>query len=469
MTHSSSMPLPRRAFLVGAAATLALPTVSRGDTAPLPLVARPGKAQLTPDGYPETAIWGFEGQAPGPVLRARQGDRLARRLVNELPVPTSVHWHGIRNDNAMDGVAGLTQDPVAPGDSFDYTFDLPDAGTYWYHAHTMSYEQVARGLYGALIVEESEAPDIDRDEVLILDDWRLDRETAQIAEDFGAWHDLSHAGRMGNIVTTNGAFDLNLAARRNERLRLRLINAANARILALALIGLEGWVMALDGMPLDRPKTAQGELILAPGQRMDLIVDVTADEGETAHLAHLANDGKWWSQVAWTVDGAVASNPRPAPGPLPPNPRQDVPGVTEARTVTMRMEGGAMGRMQAATYQRRRLSFRELAEQGQFWAFNGTVGRTETPLLEADPGETIRVRVVNDTAFPHAMHLHGMHFREVLDAAALGPLRDTLLVQRGETREIAFVADNPGDWLFHCHMLAHAAAGMTTWLKVRRS
>jgi FtsP/CotA-like multicopper oxidase with cupredoxin domain len=198
-------------------------------------------------------------------------------------------------------------------------------------------------------------------------------------------------------------------------------------------------------------------------------VDVTADEGETAHLAHLANDGKWWSQVAWTVDGAVASNPRPAPGPLPPNPRQDVPGVTEARTVTMRMEGGAMGRMQAATYQRRRLSFRELAEQGQFWAFNGTVGRTETPLLEADPGETIRVRVVNDTAFPHAMHLHGMHFREVLDAAALGPLRDTLLVQRGETREIAFVADNPGDWLFHCHMLAHAAAGMTTWLKVRRS
>lgn len=470
MKHRSSMTLPRREFLIGAAAALSLPTLARGDTTPLPLVARPGTAQLTPDGYPATAIWGFDGQAPGPVLRLRRGERLARRLVNELPVPTSVHWHGIRIDNAMDGVAGLTQAPVAPGDSFDYAFDLPDAGTYWYHAHTMSYEQVARGLYGALIVEEPEAPDVDREEVLILDDWRLDRETAQLTDDFGAWHDLSHGGRMGNIVTTNGSFDLSLKVRRNERLRLRLINAANARILALALTGLEGWVMALDGMPLDRPQPAKGELILAPGQRMDLIVDVTADDGETAHLAYLDDDGKWWSQVAWDITGSAASKPRPAPRPLPPNPRQAVPGVAGARMVTLAMEGGAMGRLQAATFEGERLAFRDLAERGQFWAFNGTVGRTDAPLAEATLGETLRIRIVNDTVFPHAMHLHGMHFREVKNAGdGLGPLRDTLLVERGETREIAFVADNPGDWLFHCHMLSHAASGMTTWIKVRRT
>ncbi len=128
-----------------------------------------------------------------------------------------------------------------------------------------------------------------------------------------------------------------------------------------------------------------------------------------------------------------------------------------------------MGRLQAATYEGQRLSFRDLAERGHFWAFNGIVGLTDTPLLEADLGETIRIRIANDTAFPHAMHLHGMHFREVLADATLGPLRDTLLVQRGESRDIAFVADNPGDWLFHCHMLAHAASGMRTWVKVRRS
>lgn len=468
MMKTSPMTLGRRQVLLGVAAALALPTPSRGETAPRSLVARLGKAQLTPEGYPETEIWGFDGQAPGPLLRARQGARFERRLVNNLPVPTSVHWHGIRIDNAMDGVAGLTQDPVAPGDTFDYAFDLPDAGTYWYHAHTMSYEQVARGLYGALIVEEAEAPDVDREETLILGDWRLDRETAQITPDFGAWHDLSHAGRMGNLITTNGAFDLRLDARRNERLRLRLVNAANARILPLSLLGLEGWLMALDGMPLDRPTPVQGELSLAPGQRMDLIVDVTAAEGETAHIAHLANDGKWWSQVAWTVAGAASSTRRPEPPALPANPRRTVPGVKDARQVTMTMAGGAMGGLQAATYQGEHLSFRDLAEQGQFWAFNGTVGMTDTPLLEASLGETIRVKIVNETVFPHAMHLHGMHFREVLRDTSLGPLRDTLLVQRGEAREIAFVADNPGDWLFHCHMLAHAASGMTTWVKVKR-
>ncbi|WP_300245982.1 multicopper oxidase family protein [Antarcticimicrobium sp.] len=470
MSRNTSMTIHRRGLLLGAAAAFAMPMPSRSETAPRALVARPGKAQLAPEGYPETEIWGFEGQAPGPLLRARQGARLQRRLMNELPVPTSVHWHGIRIDNAMDGVAGLTQASVAPGETFDYVFDLPDAGTYWYHAHTNSYEQVARGLYGALIVEEPEAPDVDREETLILDDWRLDHETAQISGDFGAWHDLSHAGRMGNIITTNGSFILQRAARTNERLRLRLINAASARVLTLSLAGLEGWVMALDGMPLARPIAAQDTLLLAPAQRMDLIVDVTAAEGETAHLAYMDDDGKWWSQVAWDITGSAASKPRPAPGALPPNPRQAVPGVAGARTVTLVMEGGAMGRLQAATYGGKRLAFRELAERGQFWAFNGTVGRTDAPLVKAALGDTLRIRIVNDTVFPHAMHLHGMHFREVMkDSDSLGPLRDTLLVQRGETREIAFVADNPGDWLFHCHMLAHAAAGMTTWIKVARS
>ena len=467
MSGNTSMTLHRRDLLLGAAAALAMPMPLRSEAAPRTLVARPGKLQIAPEAYPETEIWGFGGRAPGPLLRARQGARLDRRLVNELPVPTSVHWHGIRIDNAMDGVAGLTQAPVAPGETFDYGFDLPDAGTYWYHAHTNSYEQVARGLYGALIVEEPDPPEIDREEVLVLDDWRLDRETAQIAEDFGALHDLSHAGRMGNIITTNGSFDLKRDARANERLRLRVINAANARILALSLIGLEGWVMALDGMPLARPVAAQGALRLAPAQRMDLIVDVTAAEGETAHLAHMDDDGKWWSQVAWDIAGNASSKPRPAPGALPPNPRQAVPGVAGARTITLTMEGGAMGRLRAATFEGERLAFRDLAARGQVWAFNGTAGRTDAPLVEAAPGETLRIRIVNDTVFPHAMHLHGMHFREVKGQDdSLGPLRDTLLVQRGETREIAFVADNPGDWLFHCHMLAHAASGMTTWVKV---
>ena len=462
----SLMNINRRGFCLGLSAALTVPAMAQGKTATSTLTAQRGATQLAPDTYPTTNIWGFDGQAPGPVLYAKQGDRFERRLVNKLQVPTSIHWHGVRIDNAMDGVAGLTQAPAEPGETFDYAFDLPDAGTYWYHAHTNSYEQVARGLYGAFIVKEHEEPDIDREEVLVFDDWRLNPETAQIVDGFDAWHDLSHTGRLGNLLTTNGVSGLKLNVRQNERIRLRLINAANARIFVLSLIGLEGWTVALDGMPLEKPSLIENELVLAPGQRVDLIVDVTAKGGDVSHIARLSENGEWWSQVAFPVDGLASSKRRPAPSPLPANPHQTLTGVEAARKAKLVMEGGAMGRLQSATYKGRRLSFREMAEEGQFWAFNNTVGRTDTPLIEANRGEAIRVEILNQTVFPHAMHLHGMHFREVYEDGTLGPLRDTLLMQRGETKEIAFIADNPGDWLFHCHMLAHAASGMSTWIRV---
>ena len=466
MDTSGRSGLTRRGFCLSGMAAMAAPLAGPAAAAGVAtLEARPGRLQLAPAGYPETEVWGYDGRSPGPVLRARQGDRFARRLVNRLPAPTTVHWHGLRIDNAMDGVPGLTQPAVQPGESFDYAFDLPDAGTYWYHAHEKSTEQVARGLYGVFVVEEPEPPEVDGDEVLVLDDWRLDPETAQIAAHFEAPHDRSHAGRIGNLTTTNGAFDLSRPVRRHERLRLRLVNAANARIFVLALDGLEGWTVALDGMPLAAPEPVTGQFLLGPGQRADLIVNVTAAEGAAAHLVSVER-GEGYAQVSFPVSGSAAARPRPAPAPLPPNPRQDVPGLADARRTRLHMQGGAMGWLDAAVLDGRRMGVRHLAAANQFWAFNSIVGRTETPLLKADRGETVQLEIRNDTAFPHAMHLHGMHFREVLGNGGLGPLRDTLLSRAGETREIAFVADNPGDWLLHCHMLSHAAAGMSTWLRV---
>ena len=184
----------------------------------------------------------------------------------------------------MDGVAGLTQSAIEPGDHIDYDFIAPDAGTYWYHSHNRSFEQVARGLHGALIIDEPAPIDIDHDEVLVLDDWLIDPETAQIAASFGAMHDLSHAGRLGNYVTTNGTYNLAKPVGRNERLRLRLINASNARIFQLALDGLEGWIVALDGMPLQQPSPVQDAFVLAPAQRVDLIVEFKAEVGGAGHL-----------------------------------------------------------------------------------------------------------------------------------------------------------------------------------------
>jgi FtsP/CotA-like multicopper oxidase with cupredoxin domain len=386
-------------------------------------------------------------------------------LVNELPMPTSMHWHGIRIDNRMDGVPGLTQQAVAPGTEFTYDFAVPDAGTYWYHTHNRSVEQMARGLYGALIVEEQAPMDVDREEVLIFDDWRIDPDTAQIDGNFDSPHDRSHAGRFGNYITTNSIYNLSLSARPGERLRLRLINAANARVFPLSLEGLRGWIVALDGMPLDTPQAVAERIVLAPAQRVDLVVDIQSESGETAHIIHFDRNESF-SQVAFEIGGAPLTPRDRPPHPLPPNAYTRV-NLADATPLTLRMEGGAMGGMRAATLGGEEKSMRELARAGRFWSFNGVAdGYEGAPLAELSLGEHVRLAIANDTAFPHAIHLHGMHFHEIGQDGALGVLRDTTLIERGGYREIAFVADNPGQWLLHCHMLSHAASGMSTRLVV---
>lgn len=459
-----TLSLSRRAFCAGlAGAAFARPAAAQGGET---LTAGVSSVQLAPPGYGQTEVWSYDGTLPGPVLRARQGARMTRRLVNALEVPTSVHWHGIRIDNAMDGVAGLTQAPVLPGDTFDYDFALPDAGTYWYHAHTNSMEQVARGLSGALIVDEPAPPDVDRDEVLLLDDWLLDPETALIDDSFDQPMRMSHGGRIGNLITTNGRFDLSIPVARHSRMRLRLINASNARIFPLQLAGLRGWTVALDGMPLAAPEPLEDVLVLAPAQRADLIVDVTAEAGETARLVRIGNDDQPAAQVAFPVAGSTAQAPRAAPAALPPNPGGSFGALADARPLRLVMSGGAMGRMDSAFLGGERLGFRELAARGRFWAFNEMAEMTQAPLADLSRDEPVRLEIVNETVFAHAMHLHGMHFREIRAGRPVGPMRDTLLVAAQETRAIGFIADNPGDWLFHCHMLSHAESGMMTWVRV---
>jgi len=454
--------LTRRTFLATSSAFAGM-SASAGfaNAPPTNLIAQESDVQLLPGDYGKTALWCFDGGSPGPEIRVAQGGRVKRRLINRFSQGTSVHWHGIRIDNAMDGVSGLTQAAVQPGDAFDYDFAVPDAGTYWYHAHNRSFEQVARGLYGALIVEEADTLDIDREEVLVLDDWLIDPETGQLKDDYGAPHDLSHAGRLGNLVTANGTFNLTLAARKNERLRLRLVNASNARIFQLGLNGFDSWVIAMDGMPLGAPRKVTDTLALAPAQRIDLIVDVTADVGETAFVVQLERE-EAIGLAAFEVAEGGSVNRRDAPTALPPNGHAMV-DLKEATQLSLSMEGGAMGRLSAASLGGQVKPMGELVQAGYFWSFNGAVdGIDGDPFALLERGQNVRVKIENDTVFPHAMHLHGMHFHEVADDGTLGPLRDTTLLVRGQTREIAFVADNPGQWLLHCHMLSHAASGMMT-------
>lgn len=431
------MAVNRRTFISMSAAGLAAPHISLA--APFVLRAAPVTAQILPAGDGTTEMLGYNGTSPGPELRFKQGDTVDIRFENAIGEGSAVHWHGIRIKNAMDGVPYMTQPMVEDGEAFDYRFVVPDAGTYWYHSHNRSWEQVARGLYGPLIVEESTPPDVDHDITVILDDWRIER-TGEIVENFGNRHDFSHAGRLGTYAKAISSVQ---KVRSKDRVRLRFINSATARIFPLQISGLEGKVVALDGMPLNEPREIE-ETFIAPAQRMDVIADVTdtirfvfATRGEPYLLGEIA------------LDGENTSIERPAINVLPP---ANVPSASAPdRKLTLRMQGGAMGG----------------AHQGDdIWSFDGISGMPDEPWVRVSRGEVVQITLSNETSFPHGIHLHGHHFFELEPDGALGAYRDTSLLQRQEKRDILCVFDNPGKWLFHCHMLGHAASGMRTWIEV---
>lgn len=459
------MKVNRRQFLAGTAAMAAVPSLAGAGSGPRVIEARAGRMRLIPKAfgaYPETEIWGYDGGVPGPLIRARQGEVIQRKLVNSLPQPTAMHWHGLRVPNAMDGVPGMTQDVVPTGGSFLYQLPLRDAGTYWYHSHNQSTEQVARGLYGVVIVDEITPPEVDHDVTVVLDDWRLN-ENAQVSEDFDAMHDWTHGGRMGNFVHAHLSPALE-TVQENQRLRLRLVNVATDRIMAVSLQGVAGKLVARDGMPVAEPEDFD-LLLFGPAERADLIVDVTAASGDAVQLVVHERDAAYLLQEV-RVAGQGRASARGRIEPLPQNPISRLTDLKDARSAPLHMQGGAMGGLRQGYYKGQLLSTDALLQKGQIWTFNGVAGLAPEPLVSAARGETIRIPMRNDTVFAHAMHLHGTHFQEVLPDGSFGPLKDTILLEAGQAREIAFVADNPGNWVFHCHMLSHQAAGMTTWIRV---
>ena len=436
-------------------------------------VLRAGKAEasLLGAGEAKTPVWTYNGVTPGPTLRARRGDTMRIRLVNELDQPTTIHWHGIRIENAMDGVAGMTQEPVPPGGAFDYVFKVPDAGTFWYHTHNRSWEQLARGLYGLLIVEEPEAYPVDRDLQLVFDDWSLTREGKINDETLGNLHDWAHRGRLGNWLTVNGTSAPEISVTSGERLRVRLANTANARVLSFDFPGHEPWLVALDGHPVSPRKLPEGRVELAPAQRADLVLDARLDPGSTSEIREVGNGDPYKAasfkyRENQTADKRLEGDPSP----LPSQWGLRKPDLANARKVELEMGGGAMGRMDKAVLNGETMGWRELVSNRMVWAFNGIAGDMEKPLAEIKLGETVAIRMVNNTAWQHAMHVHGHHFTTaVLNDKRVEEIewRDTVLMQPEETRTIAFVADNPGKWLLHCHMVEHMAAGMNTWIHVK--
>jgi FtsP/CotA-like multicopper oxidase with cupredoxin domain len=450
----------RRAFITAVSAAALLPELSFAETKPRVLRVASARQPLVGAGHPSTDVWGYDGMVPGPELRFRQGERLRLEVHNALPVDTTVHWHGVRLPHAMDGVPHLTQAPIAAGGGrFRYEFDLPDAGTFWYHPHLGSPEQVGRGLYGALVVEERDPPPVERDLVWVLSDWRLDRD-ARIREDFGNGMDASHAGRIGNTVTVNGRIMESFRVRAGERIRLRLINASAARVYGLAFEGHEPMAIALDGQPV-RPNWAE-RVVLAPGMRADLVLDCRASPGSRHRVVDSFYRSRAYEllQIVYSDEKPLRAAFSPAPA-LPDNPFAR-PDLARAERLRVVFGGGAMGAMPS-----------QREHKGLFWTVNGKSlaehAHGHAPLFNLTRGRSYLIELVNQTSWHHPIHLHGHVFGIVSRNGKPVPLSewgDTVLVDPDSRAEIAFVADNPGDWMLHCHVLEHQASGMMALVRV---
>jgi FtsP/CotA-like multicopper oxidase with cupredoxin domain len=487
--------ITRRSFLIGAASTVVAVPISDSSelpavplcatSAPLPaslpnaaaglrpakelkLVAVAAQWPLVGNRNPDTDVWCYDGRIPGPEIRLRQGEPVRITVENKLEQDTTVHWHGIRLPIAMDGVPGLTQPPIRPGESFVYEFTPPDAGTFWYHPHANSLQQLGRGMAGALIVEEPQPVAVDRDIVWLLADWRL-RSDAQIASGFGNPMEAAMSGRIGNTVTVNGAVSEEVRVRAGERIRLRLINGALARMMALRFDGHRPVVVAIDGQPCDPHEPERGRVLLGPAMRVDVVLDMQGEPGRRYQVIDDFYDGLsyWLTQLAYEDEPPVRAHPLAGSLALPRNPLPEPDLATAGRhALTLQggmMSGGGMGGMGM-----------QGMDHGATWAINGRSMTGDghagmAPLLTLKRGRSYVLTIRNETAFSHPVHFHGHSFRVLSRNASPVPHRqwaDTVLLPPKETVDLAFVADNPGDWMLHCHVTDHQVSGLMTVLRV---
>ena len=385
--------------------------------------------------------WGFDGEAPGPELRVRQGDLVEVTLVNEdVQSGTTIHWHGVDVPNAEDGVAGLTQDAVMPGGRHTYRFRAERAGTYWYHSHQVSSEQVRKGLFGALVVEPREPEGEEAREITLM------------AHSWGS-------GR-GRVASVNASDTLEReTVPPGTPVRLRLINTDSYPV-TFSLTGVPFKVAAIDGTDLNEPTDLRDTFLeLAAGGRHDVTFTMpdgpvrlgarldSAQENPDLGLL-LSGDGEGEGNLPALADGPRFDPSRygsPAPAPFGA-------GSDFDREFTVVLDN--------------RLGFYD-RRFSMLWTINGEVF-PDTPMRMVREGDLVKTTFANRSFMDHPMHLHGHHVlvlsRNGEPATGSPWWADTLNVAPGETYEVAFRADNPGLWMDHCHNLDHAALGMTMHL-----
>jgi FtsP/CotA-like multicopper oxidase with cupredoxin domain len=393
--------------------------------------------------------WGFNQQVPGPVLRANKGDTLMVHLTNNLMEPTTIHWHGIRLTPSMDGTDDVQQ-PVAPGETFVYEFELPDAGTFWYHSHINETVQMERGLYGALIVEDKDDPLMDGEQVLVLDDLKLTS-----SNDFEKGNFLTrwierHDGREGTIALVNGKEQPVLHISAGQQERWRIVNAASARYFLLHMQGKSFQIIATDGGLIENPLAAQ-EILLTPGERVDVVVGPFNEGEEFSLLTQPYNRTTIRKSKAQKLATIAVGPAKPSRAVLPERLRSiEVLAPQEAPpTRTVKFSVGPS------------------LKHGIDFLVNDNLHAHDAPVRV---GELQVWEVQNTSLMDHPFHLHGFFF-QVLEVNGKAPAfrawKDTVNLPPRSSVKIAWLPDNrPGQWMYHCHILEHHAAGMMAHFEV---
>jgi FtsP/CotA-like multicopper oxidase with cupredoxin domain len=402
--------------------------------------------------------WTYNGGIPGPLIRAHVGDRVVIHFSNHLPKPTTVHWHGLRIPNNMDGVPDVSQPDVQPGDSFTYDFVVPDAGLFWYHPHVMSAAQVGFGLYGAMLVEDPKEDaqiGVPSQSVMVLSDIDLTENGKLEDPETGGSAGMAF-GREGNHLLVNGREGGRLMARPGVPQRWRIVNAAKSRYFELQIDDQHFTTIGVGGGLLEYPIQTE-TLVIAPGERRDVLFIPSAPPGSVLPVrAMLHNRGYGSIEARPPFDDLFQVSLTPDPpytGPLPAPPHRfieplPVEGATQV-AITLTIDQLADGKFQ--------------------YGINGVPFAKDKPLV-ASVGETQVWTITNKTKWSHPFHLHGFFF-QVLDenGKPARPLswRDTINVPFESSAKFAVKFDDrPGAWMYHCHILDHADGGLMGMLEV---
>jgi FtsP/CotA-like multicopper oxidase with cupredoxin domain len=385
-------------------------------------------------GEVEVAGYAYNGQTPGPTLRATVGDTLIVELVNDLDVETTIHWHGVSVPWAMDGVTWQSA-PVPIGDVFTYTFTLNRAGTFWYHPHFDTERQVDLGLYGVLIVEDPAEPVAEDERILVFDTWSEVHDHSQ--DLLTNHHSLSD---LPTTWTVNGLVNPVYRGQGGDRVRVRAVNVSNTGYLDLdpsrQIAGDQGLLAAAD-------ETSRS--LLGPGDRAEFEWAMDASGTLSSRGYSLAGGTAWGEpfdllQIDVTSPASAAGLSWPFDGVL----ASEDPGATDI-TYVFTGDSGAGG-----------------------WMINGEQFPDVTIETVALGAEVV-IEVRNLSPSEHPFHLHGHPF-EVLSTGGVPSffrkIEDTVNVRIGEAVRLKLLADNPGDWMAHCHILPHAHLGMMTVLRV---